>query len=329
MQNNGNFIYKSNLYVHDHKTIHIVELENSNYYYGTNFRLKFDRVSDDKNDPLYGLCVFKNDEEIYRMLDCDDYYKDGVVEFFFNNENIGVGIFKLVAVNLVDGTTDSKQFTVVKSKQNIFNINHFIENDELKFLVEFGIIKKGNILVTLNSISKQYSIADYDEVVKISFQLLNSDKYNLTIYWPEDEYTEEFKYTKLFEIRNNSTNDNFNDSLQNNTNVNSSVNMTKIIDIIDYSDEFINSSSNISDIAHSNKLKRNNIRSTLIKDNNTFGLNVNSEKRNDYESFTHKDKVYEISEKSVSKSILNNITITLIIAISMCIGFVRVKRKHF
>lgn len=353
--------YKINLNISkkQEKTIQIINKNNITYhYYGyapIYYKLKY--IDDfsfregnvqavvSKNKKIYYTGLISSYQEIP-----NNYYSIDVNSIlFFDKITIPTGFYNLTLVNY-DGTNDTCICEFKKLPWNI-TFGYNIMNDTVLFYFDAWsfissedysdynmIIKLGNITKLIPSEKFDiWKISDWN--VTVLFNDLDDGCYDVVIEILGNDYIEDFLYTTQIEIGTTSPvhNDNITEDIRENNVTNNTV--ISLINITGDSD------SNSSVLSHGNNSNSNSdtVSGSDGKKHSSNKIEDNIDKFKEYVSdygdlestrsmqSVDNAKSYEISEKSVSKSIddlLTKIGVTIFSCMSLMVGYVRFEKKY-
>lgn len=363
------YSYKFNLNItkKQEKTIQIMNKNISYYFYKDKYI--FYKLMDIGEFFDVQLILSKNEKMYYNdkleswNIDNNYYSFDLSRPYLLEDIKLFPDFYNLTLVNY-DGTNDTCLLELKKAPWNIL-FEYEIINDTVKFqfdsnsFIEYEIIKLGNysdynMTIKLGNITKLISCKyiefcrEFDDNVNVLFDNLNDGFYDVVIEIPGNDYIEYFSYATQVEIRNKTLipDDNINDDISEyETNHISEYNVTNntVISLINITGD---SDSNSSVLSHGNNSNSNSAivsgsdgkkHSSNKIENNIDDFNEkyvsdygNLESTRSMQSIDNA-KSYEISEKSVSKSIddlLTKLGVTIFSCMSLMVGYVRFEKNQ-
>ena len=329
--------YEINLNViKKNKTVHILDVDSAPISYILNVKFKCDNDEDE-----FCVIVSKEDNIIETWLENYEFNQNSDSIFEFEWYDIKpVGKYNITVVNLKDGTSDSAPFNVY-NEIKLINSTYRINNDNMDVYIELeseynttiesyvwvngtclhSIMK--NILVNSNNHNFNFEF-NFNNLLPGKYEFILSDKWYI--------------YSFPFEIKNNSdvNYSNYNGSIDD-VPINITLNNTEIV----FNSTFDDSNSNISifndknnsdsDDSNHNGFNNSNHRQFHEKNKNidlkrNIGDLISSSSQDD------SIKSYELSKKSVSKSVKNiytTIGLIILFILSFLIGYFKFRKNIF
>ena len=355
-QDYEDYSYKFNLNISkkQEKTIHIMNKSITYCFYGDND--VFYKLRDiDKFSIKSGvqLILSKNEKIYYNTLIyyfeyIHDYYSFNLCNLFLHNIKIPTDFYDLTLVNY-DGTNDTCIFELKKLSWDI-GFGYNIMNDTVLFYFDAGsfidseVYSDYNMTLKIGNITKSipsknfdtWKISDWN--VTVLFDELDDGFYDVVIEIPGNDYIEDFLYTTQIEIGNKSVihDDNISeDTGENNVTNNTIISLNNTAGDFDGNSSIL-SQGNSDDENLLNFPGRNRREHSSDRRDDYFD-EFNNERVSDYGDLelsggihsVDNIKSYEISEKSVSKSIDNlliKLCLIIMFTISFMVGLVRFKK---
>ena len=320
------------------KTIYISEFSNViSFYQFDPYKVTIENyINWDKKNYSFGTIVSNKSEIVYKSdIDCEDF------DYTYTDEGYGflpkIGFYNLTVVNFADGTMDSRIFEVFKYYPE-FNMTYLINqyNDVTVIIKPNNILYTTNATINMDNNMETILINLNSEIYNITFEKLKSGVHFMSIYCPEDDFSEQYNYNITFEIKDSSHINKLPDTI---SIVPDDISFIMFPNLVLFSDgAFLSSNSDCGII---------NFQDIIIVNNSGSGeynFDGNSNITGESMSVGYGDSVdsslsesssnvksYEISKKSASKSIDNFLTklgLTIVSCMSFMVGYIRFEKVN-
>lgn len=325
------------------KTIDIYYLDKFSFYEPNHFDIYINgrnlyEFEKNDNDP-YGMIISDGTKILYKGDGSDEFsFPILNTQELFDLYEFNIGIYNLTVINLLDGTSDSTIFEIYKYSP-IFNMTYLINESDITFRLGGLWNYENNVVITVDNMTKEILYDCMD--IFVTFENLTPGSHVMRMYCPENKYSYGYAYNTTFEIKSNSPLINESDytyinqsNIDNSSDIaNSTYNNFSNIGNNNNTGNSLNSNkknNNIQNDKKTNSKSKKNIK-TRIEDNPIITVgeeNMLSDSSDDSST----NKVYDISQKSVAKSIDNPLTelgLIILLLISFIVGYYRFGEKNY